>query len=450
MLVPPVIRPQHPDLLWPVVMPPNVSAVWSLWRQLEDSQWWSRDTVEHYQKRQLASLISHFKGVGVLPTSIAPAMEFALGNGAGIYQVIGMLPLTTRRDMQTRANDAKPTITQHGEVTQLKTSGSSGEPVSLYVSAMLFRLRSALTLRGHMWHGLRFTHKFAAIRGGLRERGQLQSHAQSWGGIVAKLFATGPSVGLDISTPLEQQAAWLTKERPGILLSLPSNIEALLDLLPKGWPGLTDVLTISETLSLGLRDRIKASWKCRVWDKYSSEELGSIAIECESGQYHCSEHLLVEVLDEQNRACTVGEVGRVVVTDLWNFATPVIRYDIGDYAAVGTRCTCGRGLLPLKQIMGRVRNIMTLPDGRKFWPTFGMRSYGELAPIEQIQFVQTTLQDMKIRYVASRELTEKEVQLVSERVIAYVDYPLTLTFERALERLNEGRNFKFEEFKSLV
>ena len=38
--------------------------------------------------------------------------------------------------------------------------------------------------------------------------------------------------------------------------------------------------------------------------------------------------------------------GRIVVTALNNFATPLIRYEIGDYAEVGEICSCGRGFRP--------------------------------------------------------------------------------------------------------
>ena len=44
-----------------------------------------------------------------------------------------------------------------------------------------------------------------------------------------------------------------------------------------------------------------------------------------------------------------GEIGRLVVTRLHHFATPLLRYDIGDYAEVGDACPCGRGLPVLRR-----------------------------------------------------------------------------------------------------
>ena len=61
------------------------------------------------------------------------------------------------------------------------------------------------------------------------------------------------------------------------------------------------------------------------------------------------------MLDGQGKPCGVGEIGRVVVTPLSNFAMPLIRYDVGDTAEVGPPCACRRGLPVLTRIIGRDR-----------------------------------------------------------------------------------------------
>jgi phenylacetate-CoA ligase len=87
---------------------------------------------------------------------------------------------------------------------------------------------------------------------------------------------------------------------------------------------------------------------------YSANETGYLALQCPlSGHYHVqSETVLVEVLDEVGRACRPGETGAVVVTPLQNFAMPLLRYSLGDFAEVGSPCACGRHLPVLKEILG--------------------------------------------------------------------------------------------------
>lgn len=445
------LRSSVPGLGWPALVPPRAAAFYTLWRQLEDSQWLGRAEIEKRQRdqlfRRLNFAVQHKPDLHHLVKCLPwHATDVPLA------QLMRELPILTRRDLQTSASTWRATApVSHGKVSELKTSGSSGEPVSVWVTAQVFMLRAALTLRGHGWHGLNFEASFAAIRGGVREKNGLASiDAPQWGGLVSSLGATGSSHALDITTPVDEQVAWLLARRPAILLSLPSNLDALLDLIPQKWPELSHVLTISETLTPSLRQRLQSQWQCKVYDKYSSEELGSIAIECEHGNYHGSEHLIVEVLREDGTVCQPGEVGRVVITDTWNFATHMVRYDIRDYAVAGSTCACGRGLPVLSRIMGRVRHLMVLPDGRRFWPLFGMRQYGEIAPIHQMQFVQTAVDALCLRYVCERALSDSEMQAVAERVNAQVGYPMRISFERSLIPLNAGAGYKFEEFKSLV
>ena len=95
---------------------------------------------------------------------------------------------------------------------------------------------------------------------------------------------------------------------------------------------------------------------------YSSAEVGLMAAECpdhaldrDGGHYLVAEeNLILEVLHPEGSACAPGEVGHVVVTDLHNYATPIIRSDIGDLAEPGPPCPSGRGLMTLKRIVGRV------------------------------------------------------------------------------------------------
>lgn len=103
----------------------------------------------------------------------------------------------------------------------------------------------------------------------------------------------------------------------------------------------------------------------------------------------------MEILDENGKPCEPGELGRVVVTPLDNFAMPLIRYDIGDYAEVGKHCPCGRGLPVLKRIVGRVQDLVVLPSGERRWTLLSagnIESFLEIAPIRQYQFVQKDLQ----------------------------------------------------------
>jgi phenylacetate-CoA ligase len=76
------------------------------------------------------------------------------------------------------------------------------------------------------------------------------------------------------------------------------------------------------------------------------------------------EHILVEIVDQDGNAVKDGTTGDVLVTQLENYAMPVIRYQIGDLSSLITDpCECGRNLQRLGPITGRTTDLVRLPDG---------------------------------------------------------------------------------------
>ncbi len=107
-----------------------------------------------------------------------------------------------------------------------------------------------------------------------------------------------------------------------------------------------------------------------------------------------SEALIAEVLRPDGTPCGEGETGRMVITDLHNHATPIVRYALGDMAEMAGACPCGRGLPAIRRIVGRNHNLLRMPDGRRFWPSlggFGRDGYLLVLPIRQFQLIQTEL-----------------------------------------------------------
>jgi phenylacetate-CoA ligase len=157
-----------------------------------------------------------------------------------------------------------------------------------------------------------------------------------------------------------------------------------------------------------------------------------------------AENLRVEVLHPDGAPCLPGQIGQVVITTLHNFAMPLIRYAIGDFAEVGDGCSCGRGLLHLRRIMGRERNMIKLPDGRWVWPIFGVLTWIADIPIRQIRFVQRQIDTIDVQYVMERELGTVEMQRITDAVRQAVGWPFLLRWERC-EQMAAGPTGKFED-----
>jgi phenylacetate-CoA ligase len=252
---------------------------------------------------------------------------------------------------------------------------------------------------------------------------------------------------------VHELAVWLRRFDPHYLLTYPSVAEALMnefgDASAKP-PSLEEIRLISEPLSPGLEERLRKEWGVRVSEIYSANEVGYIAFRCaEHGKLHVqSEVVLVEILDEAGSSCVAGQTGRVVVTPLHNLATPLIRYDLGDYATVGEPCLCGRELPVIDNVLGRVRNLVRTPDGRRYWPV-ALGQFRSMASVRQFQYVQTAPDAIELRLVLNRPLTEEEHGQAVELVRTALSYPFRVEIVPVSE-IERGPTGKFEEFLSLL
>jgi len=306
-----------------------------------------------------------------------------------------------------------------------------------------------MTLREHLWHQRYFRSRLAVIRDDHLPDEQVDW--PTWGPPTSVLFETGPSHALAVRVGVTRQFEWLQSLNPDYLLVYPSNLAALLGRFEQSGlklPRLRQIRTINETLSPDIRESARRVLGTEIADTYSSAEVGVIAVQCpDSGLYHVmAESLIVELLNEKGEACMPGEIGRVVVTDLHNFATPLIRYDLGDYAEVAEPCRCGRGLRALKRIAGRRRNMVRLPDGRSLWPAIGSLRYGEIAPIRQFQFVQRERDSIDVRLVSDAPVTADQERRIGDLICKALDFSFNLRFVYFEGHIPRGPGGKFEEF----
>ncbi len=364
---------------------------------------------------------------------------------------LSTLPVLTRHEVQTLGDalacDKLPA--QHGQVVQGMTSGSTGRPITFYGSELTQLFWRAFTLRDHLWQRRDFSTKLAAIRTGVE-----QLVTAGWGGATDSVYRTGPLATLNISTDIDAQLEWLREEDPDYLLSFSSNLRALaVRALELGirLPKLREVRTFGEALPEDLRALCRRAWNVKLVDIYSAQEVGYIALQCPGhDHYHVqSENIIVEILDEHGTACAPGQIGRVVVSTLHNFAMPLIRYDIGDYAESGEPCACGRGLPVIRRILGRRRNLLILPDGRQHWPSYPSDQWAHIAPVRQLQMIQRTREDILLRIVAPRPLTPQESDGLISALQASLGHPFVMQIER-VAAIPRAPNFKYEDFISEV
>jgi phenylacetate-CoA ligase len=214
-------------------------------------------------------------------------------------------------------------------------------------------------------------------------------------------------------------------------------------------PRLHQIRTVGEPVTPALREACDAAWGVPVADVYSCQEVGYLATQCpEGGGYHAlAETVLLEVVRDDGSPAEPGETGRVLVTSLHNFATPLIRYALGDYATVGGPCACGRGLPLLERVDGRVRNMLRYPDGRRAWPSLRMSRFAEVADVRQVQVVQHALDGLELKVVPGGPLAPGAESALRAVVQEQLGHPFRVEVTRH-EHIPRGAGGKFEDFQS--
>jgi phenylacetate-CoA ligase len=94
------------------------------------------------------------------------------------------------------------------------------------------------------------------------------------------------------------------------------------------------------------------------------------------------------------------EEGDVVVTDLYNFGMPFIRYVIGDRAVAGFGvCSCGRGLPTLRAVVGRQLDVLVTRDGRRLPGELFPHLLKDFPAVRRFQVVQESEEMVVLRLV---------------------------------------------------
>jgi len=442
-----VVRGIH----WPALTSPAGSARLAALFQLEQTQWWSENELREQQFKQLDALLRYsVKHVPYYREMLADCVPAEMLNPQHWLNI----PLLTRDKLQ-QAGDLLRTQAipkSHGKVRKSSTSGSTGKPVEILTTDITSFFWNVFTLRDHQWHHRDLGARLAVIRHMTDERAKPPDgmHSANWGTATQGLTNTGECIGLSIHTPISEQVEWLRREDPDYLLTHPSVLQELALHCQREsikFPSLKEVRTISEALPDGIRELCQKVWGVKLIDVYSTIELGYLALQCpEREHYHVqAEGVLFEVLSEDGKPCAPGEVGKVVVTSLHNFATPLIRYELGDYVEVGEPCSCGRGLPVIKRILGRYRNLVVLPNGEKRWPKFGIADIKKIAPVKQYQAIQHTIEEVEFLLVMESPLSSdaKQKLIVLFRNNLHPEMNVTVHEVDEIQRSASG---KYEEF----
>lgn len=185
-------------------------------------------------------------------------------------------------------------------------------------------------------------------------------------------------------------------------------------------PQLKAILPSSFKLDASMRKVLQDVYQCKVFDSWGSVEACGLITECEYGSLHINPDAgIIEILDDDMHPVSAEQEGTAYCTGLLNFDQPLIRYRIGDKMVQGnptTICACGRSMPTIKEVTGRLEDVIIAKDGRKM--VYFLYIYFGIPAIRQSQLIQESLDLFTLNLSVSKPLTVNEEQLLIERIQA--------------------------------
>jgi phenylacetate-CoA ligase len=335
-------------------------------REFRNTEHLPRPELEALQLRRLRVILAHayeqcpfyrdrMKEAGLRPRDLRTAEDFQ------------RLPTLEKSDLQEHAERMVARDWPRGDLIRNQTGGSTGTPVTFYLSNDRRRSRAAATLRHNAWAGWDVGDRVAVLWGAPRDAPRADWRAKLRRGLLRQ------PLWLDTASVTEERLASFHKElwryRPRVIQAYARSLLMFAKYLDeaglKPWQT-RSIVTSAEGLEPDERALVERVFGCRLFNRYGCREVSVIASECDAhqGLHVMGEGLFVEVVSG-GRGAKPGEMGSILVTDLLNLAMPMIRYRIGDVGAWEEGdCACGRQLPRLRQVHGRVTDFLVGGDGR--------------------------------------------------------------------------------------
>jgi phenylacetate-CoA ligase len=416
------------------------------------TQWFAPDELIAYQARLIAGIAQHaFEHVPFYRERLAPLFR----GGTLDLQAWHEIPILSRAEVLANLDTIRALAAplQAARDSEGRTSGTSGAALTFIRSEIANIASQCMVERMFESHNINKTAHWARIYLPPRDAAADYSEgAEDYGWNLTHPGARRSS--LSIHSSIAEQAEWLSRRAPAYLGTYPSTALALaqqFEAAGRRLP-LRAVFTAGETVDASTRDAIRKAFGCPIIDRYATNEIGHVASQCptEDGYHVCSESVLLELLDRDGNDVAPGEQGRVVLTSLYNFAMPFIRYDIGDFAvSTEETCSCGSVLPRLAAILGRQRNVFTFSDGSQHSPWKWRSVFAPHLRAAQLQIVQTALDRIEIRYVPQAGAEAPDVAAI-EQIGRKAIHPSVTVRPVAVAKIERHPSGKIEDCVSLV
>jgi len=338
------------------------------------------------------------------------------------------IPVLKKSEVQRNGNSLISRRIRIERCKKEETSGTTGVPLAIIAEKRASHIMAANKLRHYVENGGRLLRDRYVLLLPVKDHNEttvLGSFIKHLGILRRGRMCTQDSIE-DIIERLVESEPDAVDALPSFLLLLARELENRGKVIR---PRL--VFSSGELLDVRSRKLINSTFEIEMFDVYGCTEAGNIAWECsEHAGYHTNIDLVVTEFVKDGEHAVAGESGEILLTPLWNYAMPLIRYKIGDIGTMSNEtCPCGRGLPLMKVLEGRYDDFIILPSGRIIPPFVTSIYFENIEGIAEYRIIQETKQYFIIQIVLRDEYNDAIFLQLKDRFTKGFGEDVTINIE---------------------
>ena len=295
-------------------------------RLLREAESWSNEQMKEFQQQRLHQLLVYasqevpFYRDWIQTHDLNPD-----------FLTLDQMPIVSKAIMRNEGIDRFSA--EHFPVKKRipsRSGGSTGEPFTFYETKLSYSVNMAAKLRTWYQAGYHLGYLYMKITNGKRTSKVKQLQDLMNNCIYVPFYSITDDILKSILDKIESTKPHFIRSYPSplYLLARYRNNHSNYHFSPR------HIMTTGSTLTEDYRNEIEKAFGCDIIDSYSCEGTPNVYETPSHEGYTISGYYgIIEVLDDDNKPVVNG-VGRVVSTNLWNFAHPFVRYDTQDLVEV--------------------------------------------------------------------------------------------------------------------
>ena len=330
---------------------------------LPEAAFLSKEEIITLQKKKLQETITYLNEHSPFYKEFFSKARF---NPTGIKTMedLSVIPVTIKEDLQQRNNDFL-CVPRNKIIEYSSTSGTLGNPVTIMLTENDLNRLACNEYAS-----------FVSTEGSVNDVYQimLTLDRQFMAGMAYYSGIQKLGAGIIRLGPGVPSLQWETilRLKPTAIIAVPSFIVKLISYAQEHNIDLNST-TVKKAICVGenirnadfslnpLGKKITDTWDIKLFSTYASTEMQTAFTECTEckGGHLQPDLLIVELLDETNKAVAPGVPGEVTITTLGVEGMPLLRYKTGDICVYDdSPCACGRNSLRLSPVMGRKKQML--------------------------------------------------------------------------------------------